>query len=69
MQLEGQEIKKTKTAKGDRAPARRGVGFRQTVHAGAAHPRPSPDEARRGERASACGLLLLLLTLDLRKWR
>jgi hypothetical protein len=40
-----------KTAKGDRAPARRGAGFRRIIHAGAAHPRPSPRPARRGERA------------------
>jgi hypothetical protein len=33
----------------DRAPARRGVVFRRTIHAGVAHPRPSPGPA--SERA------------------
>jgi hypothetical protein len=65
---------KTKTAKGDHAPARRGAGFRRTIQAGAAYPRTRalrptlPGPARRGERARACELLLLP-TLDLRKWR
>jgi hypothetical protein len=45
-----------------------GGPFTQVPHAHAIHPAP-PDEARRGERARACGLFFLLLTLDLRKWR
>jgi hypothetical protein len=48
-----------------RAPARRGAGFRRTIHAHVVRPRPSPrpgparpGQARRGEaseRARACG--------------
>jgi hypothetical protein len=33
---------KIETAKGNRTPARRGAGFRRTIHAGAMRPRPLP---------------------------